>query len=63
MGTKKKRKIAVLGCGWLGLPLAKKLHSIGHTIKGSTTTKEKLLRLESNVMIPFIHCAEKTVME
>ena len=60
MGTKKKRKIAVLGCGWLGLPLAKKLHSNGHTVKGSTTTKEKLLRLESNGIDPFlIHCAEE----
>ena len=59
-GLKKKRKIAVLGCGWLGLPLAKKLHSIGHTVKGSTTTKEKLLRLESNGIDPYlIHCAEE----
>ena len=35
-------KISILGCGWLGLPLAKSLLSKGHEIKGSTTSESKL---------------------
>ncbi|WP_345246807.1 NAD(P)H-binding protein [Nibrella saemangeumensis] len=34
--------ISILGCGWLGLPLAEKLISDGYTVKGSTTSAEKL---------------------
>lgn len=40
-------KVSILGCGWLGLPLAKKLIEKGHKIKGSTTSLEKILVLES----------------
>ncbi len=35
-------KIAVLGCGWLGFPLAKELVKNGYIVKGSTTSKEKV---------------------
>ncbi len=38
-------KIAVVGLGWLGLPLAKSLHAKGYEIIGSTTRSEKLMRL------------------
>lgn len=34
--------ISVLGCGWLGFPLAERLLSQEHTVKGSTTTKDKV---------------------
>ncbi|GAA4420690.1 SDR family oxidoreductase [Nibrella viscosa] len=34
--------ISILGCGWLGLPLAERLLSEGYTVKGSTTSAEKL---------------------
>lgn len=34
--------ISILGCGWLGLPLAKSLLKQGHTVKGSTTSSERL---------------------
>jgi nucleoside-diphosphate-sugar epimerase len=34
-------KIAVLGCGWLGLPLAKELITSGHKVNGSSTKIEK----------------------
>lgn len=40
--------ISVLGCGWLGLPLAERLISHEHTIKGSTTTGEKLSVLKQS---------------
>lgn len=36
------KKISILGCGWLGLPLAKSLREKGYTIKGSTTSFEKI---------------------
>lgn len=37
-----REKIAILGCGWLGLPLAKSLLSKGYEVKGSTTSESKL---------------------
>ncbi|HSP40576.1 MAG TPA: NAD(P)-binding domain-containing protein [Gillisia sp.] len=45
--------ISVLGCGWLGLPLAKELLNNGHIIKGSTTTREKLQALTAEGIIPY----------
>ena len=38
-------KVAIVGCGWLGLPLAKKLVSSGIKVYGTTTKKEKLDKL------------------
>lgn len=35
-------QISILGCGWLGLPLAKALVKEGFKIKGSTTSAEKM---------------------
>jgi nucleoside-diphosphate-sugar epimerase len=35
-------RISVLGCGWLGLPLALDLIKKGYKVKGSTTTESKL---------------------
>ncbi len=46
--------ISILGCGWLGLPLAKHLIARSHTIKGSTTSSEKLEQLEENNIQPFV---------
>jgi nucleoside-diphosphate-sugar epimerase len=46
-------KIAILGCGWLGLPLAKKLIEKGYVVKGSTTSKEKLVILENVGILPY----------
>jgi nucleoside-diphosphate-sugar epimerase len=43
-----------LGCGWLGLPLAKDLVSKGHVIKGSTTSESKISNLQSNGIEPFL---------
>lgn len=47
-------KISILGCGWLGLPLAQALIEVGHTVKGSTTTKEKLPRLKELNITPHL---------
>ncbi len=40
-------RVSVLGCGWLGLPLATDLVRRGHTVKGSVTRAEKLGDLEA----------------
>ena len=44
---KQQQTLAVLGCGWLGLPLGKRLVANGYTVKGSTTTADKLPLLAS----------------
>jgi nucleoside-diphosphate-sugar epimerase len=47
------KKISVLGCGWLGLPLAKSLLEKGYEVKGSTTTSEKISILENTGIAAF----------
>ncbi len=42
--------IAIIGLGWLGLPLAKQFVKKGHLISGSTTSEEKI-ELLSNTSI------------
>ena len=37
-----KTRIGILGCGWLGFPLAKKLLSLGFPVSGTTTTRSNL---------------------
>lgn len=49
-----KMKISILGCGWLGFPLAKKLIESGFEIKGSTTSESKLEVFKSNKIEPFL---------
>ncbi len=49
-----KNTVSILGCGWLGLPLAEFLISKGFTIKGSTTSHGKLSLLESKGIEPFL---------
>ena len=46
--------IAILGCGWLGLPLAKSLIKDGYHINGSTTSEEKLEDLAQYGIVPFL---------
>jgi len=46
-------QISILGCGWLGLPLAKKLIQSGYVVKGSTTSIDKLSLLESWNILPY----------
>lgn len=47
-------QISILGCGWLGLPLAKSLLQNGFSIKGSTTSLEKISLLELEGITPFL---------
>ena len=50
----KSKTISILGCGWLGLPLAEFLISKNFLVKGSTTTKSKLTELKSKSIDPFL---------
>ena len=47
-------KISILGCGWLGLPLAKALLVKGFSVNGSTTSQEKLSILQNAGINPFL---------
>lgn len=49
-----KPTISILGCGWLGMPLACHLIQQDYLIKGSTTTNQKLDRLKTNGITPFL---------
>ncbi len=49
-------RISVLGCGWLGMPLAEELIAKGYRVKGSTTTESKLKgMLEKGINPDFIN--------
>ncbi len=57
-----RRKTSILGIGWLGFPLAKKLIKIGYNVKGSTTSESKLENLKTNNIKPFqIELSEKEI--
>lgn len=47
-------QISILGCGWLGLPLAKTLLENGFLVKGSTTSIYKLSVLENSKIQPYL---------
>ncbi len=47
------KKIGILGCGWLGLPLAKSLVQDQHTVLGTTTSDSKIGLLQKADIIPF----------
>jgi nucleoside-diphosphate-sugar epimerase len=47
-------KISILGCGWLGLPLAKAVLKKEFSVNGSTTSTEKLAVLENTGIQPFL---------
>ncbi len=49
-----KLEISILGCGWLGLPLASYLVNMGIVVKGSVTSLDKLEKLISKNIIPYI---------
>lgn len=51
---KDKLRISLLGCGWLGYPLALDLISRGYELKGSTTSPEKLPLFKSVGIEPYL---------
>lgn len=46
--------IAILGCGWLGLPLALRLINDGIRVKGSSTSDGKIASLTESGVEPFV---------
>lgn len=48
------KRIAILGCGWLGLPLGARLVEIGYSVKGSTTSPEKQAQLRAIGIAPYV---------
>jgi nucleoside-diphosphate-sugar epimerase len=53
MKSGKSKTISILGCGWLGLPLAKHLIEAGYRVKGSTTAKKNLAPFSEQGIEPF----------
>lgn len=51
---KDKLRISLLGCGWLGYPLALNLIAKGFHVKGSTTSPEKLPMFKSAGIEPYL---------
>lgn len=56
-------QISILGCGWLGLSLAKALLETGFSVKGSTTSVDKLLILENSGIKPFLIALSENKIE
>ncbi|WP_298893367.1 NAD(P)H-binding protein [uncultured Psychroserpens sp.] len=49
-----RHKICVIGCGWLGFELAKQLLENDYQVNGSTTSEDKIPKLEQANITPFI---------
>jgi nucleoside-diphosphate-sugar epimerase len=46
-------KLSILGTGWLGLPLAKKLLEEEHLVKASVTSRDKMQQLRDAGLTPY----------
>jgi len=57
------KNIGILGCGWLGLPLAKKLIEKGYSVNGTTTSSNKLKVLQNAGINPFTVRLSETGIE
>lgn len=57
------KTVSILGCGWLGIPLAQALIENGFRIKGSTTSKNKLQLLHAKGIEPFLISLEPDGVE
>ncbi len=51
---KEDQSISILGCGWLGLPLAEQLLAQGYRVKGSTTSADKIKFLKEKGIQPYL---------
>ncbi len=54
-----KETIAIIGCGWLGFPLARNLIAAGYNIHGSTTSPGKMEQLQNSGITPFLISLEE----
>lgn len=49
-----KKKISILGCGWLGFDVAKHFITKDFLVNGSTTSKDKIEKLKNENIQPFL---------
>lgn len=47
------KNVGVLGCGWLGFPLAKELLNKGYNVRGTTTSDDKTAEIQKAGIIPY----------
>ncbi len=47
------KKIGIIGCGWMGLPLAESLIASGYKVNGTSTSDEKISVLEERGITAF----------
>lgn len=57
------KHISIIGCGWLGLPLAKQFIENDYAVKGSTTSVEKLALLKSVGIEPYLVSIDEEKIE
>ncbi len=48
------KTVSIIGCGWLGLPLAESLLKKQYIVKGSTTTEQKITLLAKKKIRPYL---------
>lgn len=57
-----KPSVSILGCGFLGWPLAKRLVALGYSVYGSTTRPEKINLLKDSGVVAFhIICQDDSI--
>ena len=49
-----KKTYSILGCGLLGLPLANTFLERGFSVKGSTTSEEKVTLFKEKQIVPYV---------
>ena len=54
-------RIAIIGCGWLGIPLSSELIRQGYVVNGSTTSSEKMNALRKKGIIPYLIHVDDTL--
>lgn len=47
------KRVSILGCGWLGVPLGASLVKSGYWVNGSVTSAEKMVQLRESGISPF----------
>lgn len=57
------KTISILGCGWLGIPLAENLIADGFRVNGSTTSPNKITALQTKGITPFLIALEADAVE
>ena len=58
----KKTSVSIIGCGWLGYPLALFLKEKDYQVKGSSRNEQKLTQLEADGIQPFKIEVKKTLI-